>query len=90
MSPSLVDLIADYFDARQGQPIPPRPEEPEQTYLLGGKYYDYALAFVFALAFPLLRMTLRALIFEVSWLVLSHPMRFSSYSIPADCQDLPP
>lgn len=86
---SLVDTVADFFDWGHGQAIPDRPVEPEQTYILGGKYADYALAFVFALAFPLLRTVLRTLIFAVS----DHHERCShaSHSLyfSANCHHLP-
>ena len=41
------------------------PYEPEQQFLLGNRWADYALALVFALAFPLVRSLLRKYVYEV-------------------------
>ena len=65
-SPTFVDLIVDAL-APTSYPdgIPPRPTEPEQTYLLGDRYADYALCGVFAIAFPIMRSVLKYTVYAV-------------------------
>lgn len=43
----------------------PAPFEPPQTFLLGGRWADFALSGLMALAFPALRGILRPSIYEV-------------------------
>jgi hypothetical protein len=64
--------LADFFTNQlepycQTYPDPKSfPPDPEQTFFLGNRYADYALAFGFAILFPLLRSLLRTLLYEVS------------------------
>ena len=61
---AIVDALKPYTTPWDGD-VKSLTLEPEQTFLLGNRYADYALAVVFALAFPLLRAVLRRLVFVV-------------------------
>lgn len=54
------------------------PPDPKPQFLLGSRWADYGLALVFALLFPVLRNTLRWLVYEVGQSVKLFKMMIKS------------